>query len=99
MIHLKKALKNASGISSGLTGRVEQLLAEIASGREDAVRELAAKFDGWKQDLIIDADKLDALADSVDEQAKRDMQFAHAQATAFAKAQLASNREFVTKTC
>ncbi|WP_339743654.1 histidinol dehydrogenase [uncultured Rubinisphaera sp.] len=94
ILHIKKALKSFSGISAEVTERVEELLKEISAGREEAVRDLAAKFDGWEHDFIIEADKLDALADSVNPQIKRDIEFAHQQVSSFAKAQLASINEF-----
>lgn len=98
MTYLKKALKPSSGIAADVTDRVKEMLAAIAAGGERAVRELAAKLDAWQKDFIVSADELDALADSVDDQVKRDIEFAHQQVTTFAKAQLASISEFEIET-
>lgn len=93
-LQLKKATKCAAGITGAVTERVTQLLADITAGRENVVRDLAAKFDGWERDIIVAPDTLDRLADSVAPQLKRDIEFAHAQVTAFATAQLHSMSEF-----
>jgi sulfopropanediol 3-dehydrogenase len=96
--YLKKATKSSSGRCADVTEKVTQILADIASGRENAVRGFATKFDGWERDFIISPDELDALADSVDQRVKRDINFAHQQVTAFAKAQLSSISEFEIET-
>jgi sulfopropanediol 3-dehydrogenase len=98
MKYLKKALQSSVGIPAEITGRVKEMLATIEAGGEDAVRNLAATLDGWEKDFILSADAWDALADSVDAQVKRDIEFAHQQVTTFAKAQLASISEFDIET-
>lgn len=98
MTHLKQALKQSTGIAADVTERVQEMLGAIASGGEQTVRDLAAKLDGWEKDFIVSPDALDALADSVDDQVKRDIEFAHQQVTAFTKAQRASLSEFEIET-
>jgi sulfopropanediol 3-dehydrogenase len=98
MTHLKQALKQSTGIAADVTERVKEMLAAIASGGEPTVRDFAAELDGWERDFIVSPDALDALADSVDDQVKRDIEFAHQQVTAFTRAQRASLSEFEIET-
>ena len=97
MRYIKKAVKSAEGNSQEARATVEQMLEEIRTGREDAVRAMAKKFDNWDQDFILSDQKRKKLMDSVPESVKRDLEFAHKQVYSFAKAQRESLQEFETE--
>lgn len=96
MKHIKKAIKSAESHSEEIRPVVEELLSSIETGREDAVRELALRFDQWKGDFILSDDKKQRLIDSVPDSVKEDIRFAHQQVFGFAKAQRISISEFET---
>lgn len=77
---------------------VEKMLADIRENGEDAVREIAARLDGWRGAFVLTDDKKRALIDSVPESEKADIRFAHAQVKRFATAQRASISEFDLET-
>lgn len=97
MEYLKKAEKTAEENSSEARKIVEQMLADIRQGGEDAVRALALKFDKWEQDFILSDEKRQKLISMVPESVKRDFEFAHHQVSNFAKAQRESIQEFETQ--
>lgn len=97
MRYLKQAAKSAEDNSKEARAVVEKMLEAIRTGREDAVRELARKFDKWEQDFILSDEKRKKLMDSVPESVKRDLEFAHRQVSGFAKAQRDSLQEFETE--
>ena len=57
MKYLKKANTSAEEFSSGARKAVEEVLADIRANGEDAVRELAKKFDKWEQDFVLSPEK------------------------------------------
>ena len=97
MRYLKQATKSAEDNSKQARAAVEQMLEEIRTGREDAVRQLAKKFDNWDQDFILSDAKRQELIGMVPESVKRDLEFAHKQVSGFARAQRESIREFETE--
>lgn len=97
MHYLKTALKSAEDNSKEARLVVEQMLEEIRTGKEDAVRALAKKFDNWDQDFIMSDDKRRKLMAMLPESVKRDLEFAHKQIFGFAKAQRESLHEFETE--
>ncbi|MFN2437137.1 MAG: histidinol dehydrogenase [Desulfotignum sp.] len=97
MQHIKKALKSAESHSEEIRPVVQGLLDEIRKDREKAVQKLALKFDNWTDDFILSDEKKQQLIDTVPERVKDDIQFAHRQVSAFAKAQRDSIQEFETQ--
>ncbi len=94
MKYVKKAEKSAEGNSQEARVKVQQLLEEIKTGGEDAVKKLALEFDKWNQDFILSDEKRQRLIDSVPENVKRDVEFAHRAISTFAKAQRESIKNF-----
>ena len=97
MEFLKKATKSTEQNSQEARDVVLKVLADIREGKEEAVRELARKFDKWEGDFILSEEKKKKLIDSVPERVKQDLQFAHKQVSTFAKAQRESLKEFETE--
>jgi len=98
MEFIKKALKSADSNSDATRETVNRLLLDIENRGETAVRELAEKFDNWKGDFVLSAEKKASLIDSVPEGVKADIRFAHEQVYGFAKAQRDSVTEFEKET-
>ena len=98
MEYVKKAKLNFEDASSQKRSIVEQLLQDIEKRKEDAVIELAAKFDNWHDDFILSPDKKKKLIAQVPERVRSDIQFAYEQVFNFAKAQRESITEFEKET-
>lgn len=94
MLYIKKASLSASENSESARKTVVEIMQDISRRGEDAVRELAKKFDNWTQDFVLSEKKRAQLIERVPEHVKRDIQFAHKQVSNFAKAQRDSLREF-----
>jgi sulfopropanediol 3-dehydrogenase len=98
MEYIKKALKTAESDTEKIRGIVQGILSDIEKNGETAVIELARKFDNWEGDFILSQEKKQKLIDSVPEDVKQDIRFAHEQVFGFAKAQKESLREFEKET-
>ena len=94
MKYLKKASTSAEEFSSNARKVVESVLADIRANGENAVRDIAKKFDKWEQDFVLSPEKKAKLIASVSEDVKKDIRFAYEQITAFAKAQRDSIKDF-----
>ncbi len=94
MEYMKKACKNPGTDSSKIREIVKNILTAIEEKGEDEVRKLAEKFDNWKGDFILSEERKQQFIASVPETVKQDIRFAHAQVSAFAKAQRESIVEF-----
>lgn len=94
-------LKNAS--KSPATGEdetrkiVTNMLADIESGREKRALHWARTLDGWAGEPLVSAPEIEATAQRVPEQIRKDIEFAHARVKGFAEAQLASMSELETE--
>jgi len=97
MEFIKKAAKTAESNSEKIRGIVQDILTDIEANGEKAVTELAKKFDNWDGEFILGPEKKQRLIDSVPEDIKADIRFAHAQVSGFAVAQRESIKEFETK--
>ncbi len=97
MEFIKKAAKTAESNSEKIRGIVQDILTDIEANGEKAVTELAKKFDNWDGEFILGPEKKQRLIDSVPEDIKADIRFAHAQVSGFAIAQRESIKEFETK--
>jgi len=98
MIHFKKPQVAAGTGDDQVRETVESILADIELRGEAAVREYAEKFDNWTDDFVLSEEKKQRLIESVPEQVKQDIQFAHRQVKRFAEAQLASIQGFEVET-
>ncbi len=98
MEYIKKALKTAESDTNKVRGIVQGILSDIEANREDAVIELARKFDNWEGEFILSPEKKQRLIDMVPEDVKQDIRFAHEQVFGFASAQRQSISEFEKET-
>ncbi len=98
MEFIKKAMKTAESDTDKVRGIVQGILSDIEKNGEQAVIELAKKFDNWEGDFILSPAKKQRLIDLVPEEVKQDIRFAHEQVYGFAKAQRDSISEFEKET-
>ncbi|GED42458.1 histidinol dehydrogenase [Cobetia marina] len=80
------------------TAIVQDMLQDIRSRGEDAVRMYAEKFDNWSGDFVLSEEKLATLIESVPQSVKDDIDFAHRQIRRFAEAQRDSLTSFEIET-
>jgi sulfopropanediol 3-dehydrogenase len=90
MIYLKQATTTAETDHQDVRDLVAVMLARIALGGEEAVRDYSRIFDKWEGALIVDRTALDAAAAQVPDRLKADIRFAHANIRRFAEAQKAT---------
>ncbi len=95
--YLKKAYKTAAMGEDDVREMVASMLKEIEQGGEEKSIEYTRKFDNWDGDIVVSKADIEAAADKVPEQLKKDIQFAYKRVHDFAKAQLASMNEFETE--
>jgi sulfopropanediol 3-dehydrogenase len=78
---------------------VAGILADIAARRDDAVRELSAKFDGWSPDEFrLSGVQIESIIDSLPSQVIDDIRFAQTQVRTFAQAQRAALQDIEVET-
>jgi sulfopropanediol 3-dehydrogenase len=70
------------------------MLADIVARGETAVREYAARLDGWTGDILVAEDEIERRTRDIPASVKRDIEFATAQVARFAEAQRESIHEF-----
>lgn len=88
--YLKSSQQRAETAQSDVRETVETLLAEIQSGGEDKIRELALRFDKWDGDIVVSKEKMRAAKSQIPDQVKKDIMFAHDNIRRFAEAQKAT---------
>ena len=92
--YLKKALKTPETGEDEAREIVNAMLREIRARGEDAVREYAAKFDGWSGDIVVTPEVIAQRTRSLPDTVKEDIRFAHDQVFRFAQRQRESLLEF-----
>jgi sulfopropanediol 3-dehydrogenase len=92
--YLKKASKTPDTETATAQKVVTEMLAEIGTHGEAAVRAYAKKLDGWDGEIVLGREEIDRRAAEVPAAVKRDIDFAIAQVSAFAQAQRDSLSEF-----
>ena len=92
--YLKKAGKTPETESGNAQAVAAAMLAAIRSRGEEAVREYAAKLDGWHGDIVVTRGEMERRARGVPETVKADITFATQQVRRFARAQAESIEEF-----
>ncbi len=92
--YLKKASKTADTESASARVVVDEMLARIACDGEAAVREYASKLDGWSGEIVVSTDEIERRTRGIEPSVKRDIDFATAQVSRFARAQRDSMQEF-----
>jgi sulfopropanediol 3-dehydrogenase len=92
--YLKKAGKTPETESGNAQAVASEMLREIASRGEQAVREYALRLDKWSGDIVVSRDEIERRARDVPETVKADIAFAAGQVRRFAMAQRNSIEEF-----
>jgi sulfopropanediol 3-dehydrogenase len=94
-------LKRAAKTPETETGHARQvagdMLADIEARGEVAVRDYAARLDGWHGDIVVTQEHIERRTRDIPASVKRDIEFATAQVRRFAVAQRDSIREFATE--
>lgn len=98
MEYIKKAEKTAESNSERTRGIVAGILKDVEARGEEAIRELAMKFDNWEGDFILSEEKKAQLIAQVPQRVRDDIKFAHEQVFGFATAQRESIHEFEKET-
>lgn len=92
--YLKKASKTPETESGAARKVAGDMLADIETRGEAAVREYAARLDGWNGDIVVSPDEIERRTRGVSPSVRRDIEFATERVRRFADAQRASIREF-----
>jgi len=95
--YLKKASKTPQTGSDETRTIVADMLAKIEAGGEEAALGFGRDLDGYEGSAVVGQDVIEAAAASVSPQLKDDIRFAYDRVTKFARAQLASIKEFETE--
>ena len=91
---LKSASRQPQGNEAAAREVAAEMLANIKSGGEAAVRDYARRLDKWEGDILVGAAEIERRTASIPDGVKRDIEFAAGQVRKFARAQMASVREF-----
>ncbi|MCZ8271869.1 MAG: histidinol dehydrogenase [Beijerinckiaceae bacterium] len=91
---LKTATKTPDTETGTARKVVTEMLAAIEAGGEQAVRDYAAKLDGWSGPIVLDQAMIAERMKDVPQSVKDDIAFAAGQVRAFALAQRDSVRDF-----
>ncbi|MBO1014988.1 histidinol dehydrogenase [Achromobacter sp. SD115] len=91
---LKSAARQPQGNEAAAREVAAEMLANIKSGGEAAVRDYARRLDKWEGDIPVGAAEIERRTAAIPDGIKRDIEFAAGQVRKFAQAQMASVREF-----
>ncbi len=86
--YIKKADKTASSDEVETRQRVQEVLKEIESKRDDGIREISRKFDKYEGDVVVSQEKIEEVIKSLDQKVKDDVQFSYDRVRSFAEHQL-----------
>jgi sulfopropanediol 3-dehydrogenase len=92
--YVKKAAKTAHSETAGAREVAERMLAAIAAGGEEAVRNYARELDNWSGPVVVSAEEITRRSAELPEQVKGDIRSAIDNVRRFADAQRASIRDF-----
>lgn len=92
--YLKRAAKTPETETMNAQKVVSEMLAQIESSGEQAVRDYASKLDNWNQEIIVSPEEIERRTRDVPDSVKRDIEFAARQVHDFALVQKASLQEF-----
>ncbi|MDR5784898.1 histidinol dehydrogenase [Caballeronia sp. LZ065] len=97
VFYLKKATKTPETETGTAQRVVTDMLAEIETNGEAAVREYARKLDRWEGDIIVPRDEIERRAREVPQAVRDDIDFAVKQVHDFAVAQRRSIEDFAVE--
>ena len=86
--YIKKADKTASSDEVETRQRVQEVLKEIETKRDDGIKEISRKFDKYEGDVIVSQEKIEEVIKSLDQKVKDDVQFSYDRVRSFAEHQL-----------
>ena len=86
--YIKKANKTASSDEVETRQKVQEVLNEIESKRDEGIREISRKFDKYEGDVIISQEKIEEVIKSLDQKVKDDVKFSYDRVRSFAEHQL-----------
>ena len=86
--YIKKANKTASSDEVETRQKVQEVLNEIESKRDEGIKEISRKFDKYEGDVIISQEKIEEVIKSLDQKVKDDVQFSYDRVRSFAEHQL-----------
>ena len=86
--YIKKADKTASSDEVETRQKVQEVLNEIESKRDEGIKEISRKFDKYEGDVIISQEKIEEVIKSLDQKVKDDVQFSYDRVRSFAEHQL-----------
>jgi sulfopropanediol 3-dehydrogenase len=92
--HLKTATKTPETETDAARKVVTEMLAGIAAGGEQAVRDYALKLDKWDGPIVLDQAAIAARISDIPQNVKDDISFAAGNVRRFAQAQRASCQDF-----
>jgi sulfopropanediol 3-dehydrogenase len=95
--YLKKAAKTPETNTAEARKVVDEMLAAIRAGGEQAVRDYARKLDKWEGEILVSPEEIERRTAPIPSSVKRDIEFAAAQVQRFARAQRDSIHEFSTQ--
>jgi sulfopropanediol 3-dehydrogenase len=87
---LKRATSTAASGEADVRAKVEAILADIDTGREDRARAYARELDGWNGEILVSPERMARIEDLVPQTIKDDIRFAHDNVWRFAQAQRAA---------
>lgn len=94
MKYLKKAVVTPGSNEQETRNITDDILQNIRQNGEQQAIDYGKKFDGWHGDIVVDQKTIAQAKDSLSQQLKDDIQFAHDKVSSFARQQLDSIREF-----
>ena len=86
--YIKKASKTASSDEIETRKRVQDVLTEIESRRDEGIKDISRKFDNYEGDVIVSKEKIEEVIKSLDQKVKDDVQFSYDRVRSFAEHQL-----------
>jgi sulfopropanediol 3-dehydrogenase len=86
--YIKKADKTSSSDEVETRQKVQEILNEIESNRDEGIREISRKFDKYEGDVIVSKEKIEHVIKSLDQKVKDDVQFSYDRVRSFAEHQL-----------
>jgi sulfopropanediol 3-dehydrogenase len=92
--HLKTATKTPETETGNARAVVEEMLATITKGGEEAVRDYALKLDKWSGDILVTREEAERRTRDLPANLKRDIDYATDRVRRFAEAQRASTKDF-----
>ena len=71
--YIKKANKTASSDEAETRKRVQDVLNEIESRRDEGIKDISRKFDNYQGDVIVSKEKIEEVIKSLDQKVKDDV--------------------------